>query len=813
MSKRVDGSLGTLLQGISQQPDKQRLPGQVQDQLNMTSDPLRMLHRRPPTQFKRKVSAPTVDPSKIFVHFYSRGDTEEYQILVYPNDGTPVVFDTQGQEYTVEVSAAMQTYLNTADPKKNLGATTVGDYTFFINKAVTVTGTSTGADTWPLDQPSRVALVAEQYSRTYTVRVLAETTAGTKDATASTTSPESTDTNAELNVSANALVSNLAGTLNGNANFSSYFDTEVQGNELVILPKSNVVKYTVEVSDTTGGDALVVSISNEVTALSKLPAREKAGAIYRIIGGTDDADDFYMEFSVNEEATSGDLYFQSGIWIESQFGTAVFDQDTMPHLLIRGENFDFIGGSGGETVDTVLIDKWADRAAGDTDSNKFPDFVTAQIVDIAVFQDRLVLVYPEGISMSVTRDYFNFFKKTVSTLLPDAPIGLASAGVRVNLLRFAQIQDRALILFADQAQYTVPGNIAITPTNATMTETTQFVMQTEVRPAASGQNLFFAVNSGVFSGVREFYTDSDLNSNNARPITIAVDKLIKGTIRLMESSTNISKMICMGSSGSEAYIYEYLWEDNERLQSAWSRWEFNPDRYIFHVHFTQEKLSVLSYDASTSEVHVALMDISQDTTQEFFEGDILMDHRTILEDVETSVSGLDHLSSEVTDLIAVQGPGCPQPGMPARIASWDGDTVAFSINYSGGTVYIGEKFVSSVTPTRVFVRDADNQAITTSQLTIGSMYINFIDAGDFNVDVIADYSYTARNAGRILGRVSSTIGDFKLTSGSFEVPVRAKTDRSRINIRTDSAYPFTVSDIEWDGQFYKRGKRITRPGG
>jgi len=29
MSRRVDGSLGTLLQGVSQQPDKERLQGQV----------------------------------------------------------------------------------------------------------------------------------------------------------------------------------------------------------------------------------------------------------------------------------------------------------------------------------------------------------------------------------------------------------------------------------------------------------------------------------------------------------------------------------------------------------------------------------------------------------------------------------------------------------------------------------------------------------------------------------------------------------------------------------------------------------------
>ena len=818
MGKRVDGSLGTLLQGISQQPDKERLAGQVEDQVNMTSDPLRMLHRRPPTQFQAKVAAPVVDPSKIFVHFYSRGDAEEYFIVVYPNDGNPRVLGKDGTEFTASVSASMQSYLDTPNPKANLAATTVGDYTFFTNKTVTISGTNDEPDEWPVNNPSRVTILAEQYSRDYTITVRADTSDGPKYSSATVTTPASTDTDAEENVSASNTLQLLRAALQAVTNFVDYFDMYVDGNESVIIPKATVEKYSVETTDSTGGDAIVAINNNEVTGLADLPLHERAGSVYRISGGTNAADDFYMRFTVNSTAPLSyggfnfDLaYFQSGIWVEAQFGTAVLDQDTMPHMLIRGDSFDFVGGAGGETVDSVEIDRWADRTSGDKTTNPFPDFVTSSIVDLAVFQGRLVLVYPEGISMSVTRDFFNFFKKTVTALLDDAPIGLASAGVKVNLLRFAQTQDRDLVLFADQAQYTIPGGSAITPQNATMAESTQFVMQTEVRPAPSGQNLFFAVNSGVYSGVREFYTDSDLNSNNARPITVAVERLIVGDIRIMSSSTNISKMVCVGSAGSTAYVYEYLWEDTSRLQSAWSKWEFRDDLYIFHMEFSQQTLSVLSYDNATNEVHVCLMDISQDTTQTYFEGDLMMDHRTEVDGVNLTASGLGHLPADVDKLLAVQGPGCPYPGMLARIIDWDGSTATLKNDMLGGTVLFGMKYESSITPSRIYVRDQGNRAIGTSQLTIGAMFINFIDSGDFNVDVQADYAYTERNSGRILGQVSSTIGDFSLTTGSFEVPVRARNDRSRIRIYNDSPYPFTVSDIEWDGLYYKRGSRITRP--
>ena len=810
MGKRVDGSLGTLLQGISQQPDKERLSGQVEDQVNMTADPLRMLHRRPPTKFQAKLAAPVVTPAKIFAHFYSRGDAEEYFLIVYPNDGTPRVVGKDGIEYTVTVSTAMQTYLNTPNPKANLAATTVGDYTFFTNKAVTVTGTNNEPDEWESDSPARISILAEQYSRDYNVVVRATTVDGVKETSVSVTTPESTDTSAESEVSAEFTLNALVTLLEAELTFSDYFTAVVSGNETIVIPNSDVTTYSIEVTDSTGGDAIVVINNREITRLSELPVHEEADAVYKVVGGTNDADDYYMRFNVAEPSATT-TYFQSGIWVETEFGTAVFDQGTMPHMIIRGNTSDFAGGSGGETVDGVSIDAWANRKVGNKESNGFPDFVNSQIVDLAVFQGRLVFVHPEGITMSVTRDFFNFFKKTVTTLLNDAPIGLSSAGVRVNLLRFAQIQDRDLVLFADKAQYTVPGKVAIVPTNATMTESTQFIMQTEVRPAPSGQNLFFAVNSGVYSGVREFYTDSDLNSNNARPITIAVEKLIFGAIRIMSSSTNISKMVCAGSTGNLAYVYEYLWEDAERLQSAWSKWEFRDDLYIFHMEFSQQTLSVLSYDEATNEVHVCLMDISQDTTQEFFEGDLLMDHRTEETGINLTATGLDHLPADIDKLLAVQGPGCPYPGMLARVIDWDGSTATLSSDMLGGTVFFGMKYESSVTPSRIYVRDAGNRAIGTSQLTIGAMFINFIDAGDFNVDVQADYAYTERNAGRILGQVSSTIGDFKLTSGAFEIPVRARNDRSRITIYNDSPYPFTISDIEWDGLYYKRGKRITRP--
>ena len=85
MGRRVDGSLGTLLQGVSQQPVRQRLAGQVTEQINMTSDVVRMLHRRAPTQYLGSFDIGAIDTDKTFVHDFELSDGIPYYLVIPPN--------------------------------------------------------------------------------------------------------------------------------------------------------------------------------------------------------------------------------------------------------------------------------------------------------------------------------------------------------------------------------------------------------------------------------------------------------------------------------------------------------------------------------------------------------------------------------------------------------------------------------------------------------------------------------------------------------------------------------------------------------
>lgn len=810
MGRRVDGSLGTLLQGVSQQPARQRLEGQLTDQVNMTSDVVRMLSRRAPTQFLQAFDIGVIDTAKTFVHFMESSTGDAYYLVIPPNVTTisdiyMLDANTGVRNTSLTHTAEFLTYVSMPNPRDDLKMITVGDHTFVVDTNQVVTMSTAESDAFTsvrhLRNAAWVEVEVSQYSRTYTIEVTID---GGTALVFSYTTPGSTDPDAEANTSTNYIATQLRAALIADSSITDNFTVYApDSGSLLIEPLVSTLDYSVTVSDNSGGGAMSVAVQNTVSELTQLPPRATHNTVFTVTGGTGDSDDLYMRF---EAADGTSNRYNSGTWVETlkPGSKYIINTNTMPHIVKNtGISNTFELGAGG----TLTIPAWANKAVGDTISDQEPAFIGNTITNITTFQDRLVILSDEFIHMSVTSDFFNFWKKTTVTLLDDGPIGLSAVSDKVNLLRFAAQHNKDMVVFADERQFTIPGKAAITPKTATMTETTSFKIQSQVEPAPSGQNLFFAVDSGTFSGIREFYTDSNLDSDNARPITIAVERYIAGKVRDMQSSTNLDKLVVLAESVNTLYVYEYLWDQDEKLQEAWSKWTFDSTVEIIKVRFNADNLDLLLYIGT--ELHFVTMAINTDPNI-VNGGDIHLDRRESL--VATTTASTTYLPNDIDLLDAIQGEGCPNPGLRAEIISYDGTTITFKRDMLGGIVHVGVKYTSSVKPTMPLMRDQAGRVIGTSSLTVGEMFINFEDSGDFNVDVVGDYSYTTRNPGRVLGTESATIGEYSLTRGQFPAPVRTTTERSSIEIYSDSPYPFTVVDIEWEGQFYKRGQRVTRPG-
>ena len=131
-------SVPNLAQGVSQQPDNLRYPGQCDEQINAWATVVEGLVKRPPTTYTKKIgdSDPGVD---LFTHFVKRDETNKYCVTVSLGNSVSIgqvgVIDLEtGNNVSVAVTSIATSYLSgISNPLADLRALTVADYTFLVN--------------------------------------------------------------------------------------------------------------------------------------------------------------------------------------------------------------------------------------------------------------------------------------------------------------------------------------------------------------------------------------------------------------------------------------------------------------------------------------------------------------------------------------------------------------------------------------------------------------------------------------------------------------------------------------------------------
>ena len=144
-------SVPNLAQGVSQQPDNLRYPGQCDEQVNAWATVVEGLVKRPNTRWVKEFNSGSVTGApNLFTHFVKRDESNKYCVQVSLGGGTPslgVINLSIGTSIPVTTTSLAQTYLSgLTDPLKQLRALTVADYTFIVNKEKTVQ-VDTAADT------------------------------------------------------------------------------------------------------------------------------------------------------------------------------------------------------------------------------------------------------------------------------------------------------------------------------------------------------------------------------------------------------------------------------------------------------------------------------------------------------------------------------------------------------------------------------------------------------------------------------------------------------------------------------------------
>ena len=127
-------SVPNLAQGVSQQPDNLRYPGQCDEQINAWATVVEGLVKRPHTSYVKNVDSS--QPVNLFTHFVKRDEKNKYVINVSIGGSVSAVNLSLGTSIPVVTTSIAQTYLSSiTDPIKEVRALTVADYTFLVNKS------------------------------------------------------------------------------------------------------------------------------------------------------------------------------------------------------------------------------------------------------------------------------------------------------------------------------------------------------------------------------------------------------------------------------------------------------------------------------------------------------------------------------------------------------------------------------------------------------------------------------------------------------------------------------------------------------
>ena len=919
----VSGSIPNFVNGISQQPAPLRLPTQGDIQENAISSVVKGLSKRPPSEHVAKLTnnagGSLTQATDAFLHTIRRDENEAYALVVTPdasdNRDKIAMFDLTGAVstnagdrvpvFTIDTSdnstiRALNhansdvSYLTSgmsetgADASTDFTATTVADYTFLVNKRVTVAkDTSTNA---PLRNYEGMVFVKKgSYANTYKIRVKnastdallfsadytvppgvtttettntytgsditssdteqttteafvttqhiaqalfsgkhSETTTNSSGVTSTTSDPgQQTDkTHASdwnnsylIRASATGDLSAVTGTTATgvygqitSGGFTTYtknsISMQMQAESSIIYFASSTVDFKIEVEDGEGyGNIVGYNGHNEVSTFTKLPPEGPPENFTIKVGGVleKNQDDYYVYWNGDNWKETNQPKRPN---ISADLVRTKFNATTMPHQLYKAQ--DVSGGSVTGTANKIYFVYttvgWDERKVGDDNTNPFPSFAGYKINDIFFHRNRLGFLSDENVIFSETSSFFNLFATTVLTVVDSDPIDLAVSNNQVSILKHAVPFDESLIMFSDLQQFKLTSTDALTPLGATIDVATQFETSTEVKPVAAGKFVYFPFKRGTFAGMREYYVDMTTESNDAQEITAHCPEYLKGTVNKLVSSSN-ENILIVGTSDDKKnlYIYRWFWDNNQKLQSSWSKWIFDAD--VEGCTFLGSNIYILF--KRTDAWYLEKINLSTDDASS-----VMLDSQPVMLDRRVALKTGATTSVPYTDsnlqYVVETGEIIPASKLASVLAQgtsrWQ-QLVTAGTKSGTPTVYAGIPYTFKYRVSEQVVKQ-DGETITSQITQLRNMSIMYNDTGYFQVEVTPDLRSKRTNRFTSLLVGAFTLGRRALQSGKYRFPILARTDKVTIDILNDTYLPCVFQSAEWEGLSRLRSQRI-----
>lgn len=777
----ASGTLPNLINGISQQAPALRLPTQMKSQENYYDVVVDGKKDRPPTELKARLTTGTL-ASNAFVRTINRDNNEKY---VYKIDATGVrVWDFLGNEKTVNAPDGYGYLSGVTDPQSQIAALTVVDYTFIVNRNVTV---AMGASTSPLRNPEAMIYIRQGVpGLTYQIVI-------NGSLVAQYVVPTTGSVGIDAQAIATALITDLA--TNG-IDGAHGWAIEQLDNVIVIANTSN---FLIEARDGNNNQA-VKAIEGTVQNFSDLPAKAHDGFTVRVIGDVqENKDDYWVEFDVDSGA--------SGTWRESLApGTVLgINPAKMPHVLVREADGTF----------TFKPADWEERTAGNEETSPDPSFVGKTIYDVFFFRNRLGFLTDESVVQSGAGSFFRFFRSTAVTVLDDDPIDVAASDVKVSYLRHAVPFQDDLILFSDNAQFRESGNELFSPKSVSIRTLIGYESNKRVKPIVLGSSIYFSAEAGSWANVYEFVVDSVTKAADASDATSHVPALIPSGVTRLIGDTNQTLLAALTNGDrSRLWIYSYMWGKDTKLQASWSPWHFAGSTILDAEWIDGELLIVLTRTGGTYLVKIRTHAKATDDGLGFL---VLLDHRMHSDDaIVTYDADLDltfvSLPYTIEDGIkAITAPGgATMAGRDVTVVGFHDNAVHLAGDRTADKFWLGYTYDRRFRFSQFFPRDDKGSAIQAGRLQVKYLVLAYSATSYFRVEVTAEGRRTRTRSftGYKLGSPQAIISAVPLLGGKMSIPILSRSDRVSIDVINDTWRPSQFINAVWSGEHNPKARSL-----
>lgn len=570
----------------------------------------------------------------------------------------------------------------------------------------------------------------------------------------------------------------------------------------------DVVAFTVD----DGGDgSLLRAVAQTIAAVDDVSLVHKVGKVVAV-RARDSADVFYLTAKAQDASiTSG---YTNVTWVEGPGNQHFVDSGLFYGAADPDAGKFYVASSATlmnalHTFGTNAPDYVA-STSGDANSSPVPYFIGKPVTYLGVFQDRLLLGCGAVIRASATGDYLNFFRSSVLSTPANDPIETLSQGVDDDTLKYGIIYDRDLVLFGIKRQYAISGRSVFSPTNAVMEVMSQHANAASSPPLAVGANIFYGQVGETNSSVHQIEPGAVADQPDSESISTQIANYLSGTvIELSDNAKPTHLFVRTTGARNSIFVFTYIDQGQQgRLQDAWHRWDYD-ERLGPIIGTSQTPLGLLIFRLQTGLRY----DASRTTTY------VVAD----LQPMTTGLSPYPYLDSLRTWSQTLIGNGSVFPTSQGDWVAAFGTVTPYQYvgdalsgapglltDYPGATdLWVGMSYESSFTPTNPFVKDRNGNAVTIGRLTVTSLRASLQGSSGYRT-VITDSAGVKDDTynGRVLGDAENVVGAESVTDRIVSIPIGRETRKYTAQIGARKWFPFTITALEWVGQFFNRTQRF-----